>query len=49
MKNFELNVGSKEKHDAERLNYLKYCKRKGRQAMEHRIIMPPDEGYKRVK
>ena len=50
MKNFEVNVESKEKNDADRLNYLiQYCRGKARQAIEHCIIMPPEEGYKRAK
>ncbi|CAB3993643.1 Hypothetical predicted protein [Paramuricea clavata] len=50
IKNFEVNVESKESNDADRLNYLiQYCKGKARQAIEHCIIMPPEEGYKRAK
>ncbi|XP_046855980.1 uncharacterized protein LOC124449080 [Xenia sp. Carnegie-2017] len=50
MKNFEVNVESKESNDADRLNYLiQYCKGTARQAIEHCIIMPPDQGYKRAK
>ena len=50
MRNFEVNVESKEKSDADRLNYLiQYCKGKARQAIEHCIIMPPNEGYQRAK
>ena len=49
MKNFEVNVESKEKNNADRFNYLiQYCRGKARQAIEHCIIMLP-EGYKRAK
>jgi hypothetical protein len=50
IKNFEVNVESKESNDADRLNYLiQYCKGKARQAIEHCIIMPREEGHKRAK
>ena len=50
IKNFEVNVESKEDNDADRLNYLiQYCKGAARQAIEHCIIMPTEEGYKRAK
>ena len=50
MRNFEINVESKETNDADRLNYLiQYCKGTARQAIEHCIIMPPEEGYRRAK
>ena len=50
IKNFEVNVESKESNDADHLNYLiQYCKGKARQAIEHCIIMPPEEEYKRAK
>ena len=50
MRNFEINVESKETNDADRLNYLiQYCKGTARQAIEHCIIMPPAEGYRRAK
>ena len=39
-----------EDNDADRLNYLiHYCKGPTRQEIEHCIIMPPKEGYMRVK
>ena len=41
---------SKEENDADRLSYLvQYCRGKARQGIEHCIIMPPEEGYKRAK
>ena len=50
MRNFEVNVEAKEENDAERLNYLiQYCGGKAREAIEHCIIMPPEEGYKRAR
>ena len=50
MKNFEVNVESKESNDADRLSYLiQYCKGTARQAIEHCVIMEPEEGYKRAK
>ncbi|KAK3741593.1 hypothetical protein QZH41_012537, partial [Actinostola sp. cb2023] len=50
MKNFEINVESKEEHDSDRLSYLiQFCKGKAKEAIEHCIIMPPEEGYKRAK
>ncbi|KAK3734270.1 hypothetical protein QZH41_008857, partial [Actinostola sp. cb2023] len=50
MKNFEINVESKEDHDSDRLSYLiQFCKGKAKEAIEHCIIMPPEEGYKRAK
>ena len=50
MRNFEINVESKETNDADRLNYLiQYCKGTARQAIEHCIIMPPEEEYRRAK
>ena len=46
MRNFEVNVETKEDNDADRLNYLiQYCKGPARQAIEHCVIMPPEEGY----
>ncbi|KAK3746513.1 hypothetical protein QZH41_005378 [Actinostola sp. cb2023] len=48
--NFEINVESKEEHDSDRLSYLiQFCKGKAKEAIEHCIIMPPEEGYKRAK
>ncbi len=50
MKNFEVNVESEESNDADRLSYLiQYCKGTARQAIEHCVIMEPEEGYKRAK
>ena len=50
MRNFEVNVETKEDNDADRLNYLiQYCKGPARQAIEHCVIMPPEEGYIRAK
>ena len=50
MRNFEINVESKEENDADRLSYLvQHCRGKARQAIERCIIMPPEEGYKRAK
>ncbi|KAK3715648.1 hypothetical protein QZH41_020729, partial [Actinostola sp. cb2023] len=50
MKNFEINVESKEEHDSDRLSYLiQFCKGKAKEAIENCIIMPPEEGYKRAK
>ena len=45
MKNFKVNIETKEDNDADRLNYLiQYCKRPARQVIEHCIIMPPCKG-----
>ena len=50
MENFEVNVESEESNDADRLSYLiQYCKDTARQAIEHCVIMEPEEGYKRAK
>ena len=50
MKNFEVNVEAKEQNGIDRLNFLiQYCGVKAREAIEHCIIMPPKEGYKRAK
>ena len=50
MRNFEVNVESKEENDADRLSYLvQYCRGKAREAIEHCIMMRPEEGYKRAK
>ncbi|KAK3718239.1 hypothetical protein QZH41_002053 [Actinostola sp. cb2023] len=50
MKNFEINVESKEEHDSDHLSYLiQFCKGKAKEAIENCIIMPPEEGYKRAK
>ena len=46
MQNFEINV----ENDADHLSYLvQYCRGKARQAIEHCIIILPEEGYKRAK
>lgn len=41
---------SKEENDANRLSYLvQYCIGKAQEAIEHCIMTPPKEGYKRAK
>ena len=50
IKNFEINVENKESNDGDRLNYLiQYCKGKAKEAIEHCVIMDPEEGYVKAK
>ena len=50
MKTFEINIESKEEDDSDRLSYLvQFCKGKAKTAIEHCIIMPPQEGYQKAK